>query len=543
MKRILHGLLLLALASCAPSREPEVVQHDSSALSSLFTSSSTPASSVGGSVSNELGVKFQTTEDGEVTHFRFYRRSGDGGSHTGHLWLSGSIISTAEFKSMSSSGWQDVLLATPVNIRAFTDYIVSYSSTSGFAYTDSFYTGAQTVGQLKTATGAGMYASGGAGTVPNTVYLSNASFFADVVFASKSDSQGEWQTYALSSPYSTSGTLGTKYVWSSKLRVPSDVTSLEIGLANRDNLSGPLGTVTGVEAAGGKPGSNGSWATSYDQRFQNVTIPSGGTWWSGLFSPTLDTDGGYLVAWSIPTGQVVGLDSGSGAFQQNGYYSTSTDVSTLASMTAVGSSNPLGLEVLVRYKTKRPKLTVLSDSIQRSMNATNGLLDGLPQLTTQYDWGVACNGVASSRAAYWADHATKWWLISDNYSLYGNIVLIHLGFNDVANNLTLPNIMGYLDDLVRYARASGALRVGVGTITPYSGLTSGQNDVRNAANTNIRNGALHADFVADFDLRLRDAMSPNQLASAYGGAGVVHPNAAGMAECASETYSRASASF
>src|SRR6185437_12056985 len=79
----------------------------------------TAASADAGSI--EVGVKFQTDIAGYITGVRFYKGSGNTGTHVGNLWSNtGALLATATFTGESGSGWQQVLFTTPVSITANT---------------------------------------------------------------------------------------------------------------------------------------------------------------------------------------------------------------------------------------------------------------------------------------------------------------------------------------------------------------------------------------------------------------------------------------
>ena len=74
-----------------------------------------------------LGVKFKSDVDGTVTGIRFYKGSGNTGTHVGNLWSStGTKLATATFANETASGWQQVNFTTPVSITAGTVYVASY---------------------------------------------------------------------------------------------------------------------------------------------------------------------------------------------------------------------------------------------------------------------------------------------------------------------------------------------------------------------------------------------------------------------------------
>ena len=82
--------------------------------------------------SYELGMKFQSSVTGWVAGVRFYKGTGNGGTHTGSLWTSsGTLLATGQFYSETASGWQTMLFASPVQISANTTYLVSYYDPQG----------------------------------------------------------------------------------------------------------------------------------------------------------------------------------------------------------------------------------------------------------------------------------------------------------------------------------------------------------------------------------------------------------------------------
>ncbi|HEX6519505.1 MAG TPA: DUF4082 domain-containing protein, partial [Streptosporangiaceae bacterium] len=92
----------------------------------------------------ELGMKFQSTVPGWVAGVRFYKGTGNGGTHTGSLWSStGTLLDTGTFTSETASGWQTLVFASPVQISANTTYVVSYYDPQGHESVDEEYFAAQ----------------------------------------------------------------------------------------------------------------------------------------------------------------------------------------------------------------------------------------------------------------------------------------------------------------------------------------------------------------------------------------------------------------
>ncbi|MEI9808801.1 MAG: N,N-dimethylformamidase beta subunit family domain-containing protein [Bacteroidota bacterium] len=136
----------------------------------------------------ETGTKFSTTQNGNITGFRYYKGEGTTGTRTGHLWTATGIqLAEAVFTNETASGWQEVLLTTPVAVAINTTYVVSYHSTSGaYVITNPYFTEAKINGPLR-----GL-ASGEDG--PNGVYVystipaypvnnfQTSNYWADVIF-------------------------------------------------------------------------------------------------------------------------------------------------------------------------------------------------------------------------------------------------------------------------------------------------------------------------------------------------------------------------
>lgn len=105
----------------------------SGSVFSIWSNSATPQfATSGGYLPVEVGVKFRSDVSGAITGIRFYKGSGNTGTHTGSLWsASGSLLATGTFTNETASGWQTLLFSSPVQISANTTYVASYHS-SGF---------------------------------------------------------------------------------------------------------------------------------------------------------------------------------------------------------------------------------------------------------------------------------------------------------------------------------------------------------------------------------------------------------------------------
>jgi hypothetical protein len=149
----------------------------------------TPADSDNSAV--ELGMKFRSDVAGQVTGIRFYKGSGNTGTHVGHLWtLSGTLLGTVTFSGETATGWQSATLGTPVTVTAGTTYVVSYYAPVGRYAADSGYFAGSGVDNgplhaLKDGTdGAnGLYRYGAGGGFPTDTWQSS-NYWVDVTFKS-----------------------------------------------------------------------------------------------------------------------------------------------------------------------------------------------------------------------------------------------------------------------------------------------------------------------------------------------------------------------
>ncbi|GAB3080321.1 hypothetical protein GCM10027215_22700 [Nocardioides zeae] len=150
-----------------------------------------PAATDTGAV--ELGLRFTPTRDAFVTGVRFYKGSGNTGTHTGTLWSAiGSPLATATFTSETTTGWQTVRFAAPVPVAAGEAYVVSYSAPVGryAVKEDAFSAAGLRADPLSVAGGygappAGVFAA--VGDFPDRSY-GNSHYFVDPLVVLTDDS-------------------------------------------------------------------------------------------------------------------------------------------------------------------------------------------------------------------------------------------------------------------------------------------------------------------------------------------------------------------
>jgi hypothetical protein len=151
---------------------------------SLWSNSPTPTIvDSGDKQAVELGTKFTSDVNGQITGLRFYKSAGNTGTHTAHLWnASGQLLATATFTSETSSGWQQVTFATPVTIAAGTTYVASYYTTVGrYSVNRSYFNSQYNSGSLHVPTNGGVYRYG-ASAMPNQTYQ-GSNYWVDVLLS------------------------------------------------------------------------------------------------------------------------------------------------------------------------------------------------------------------------------------------------------------------------------------------------------------------------------------------------------------------------
>jgi len=160
--------------------------------SSLWSTNTVPKTiSASDNKAVELGVRFKASVAGEVTGVRFYKGAQNTGTHTGQLWDNqGDLLAEATFTNESSSGWQTVSFAQPVQIAANVPYVVSYYAPKGhYSYNDYYFTKARTKGNLtapanSSTVGNGVYIYTSGTAFPTQTYRAD-NYWVDVLFSTK----------------------------------------------------------------------------------------------------------------------------------------------------------------------------------------------------------------------------------------------------------------------------------------------------------------------------------------------------------------------
>jgi hypothetical protein len=157
---------------------------------SLFSAATVPTiTSENDNGAYELGIRFTPAAAGTITGVRFYKGTGNTGTHTGSLWsATGQLLATGTFSNETATGWQTLTFATPVAVQAGTSYVASYTTTTGHYALDRGYFQRTAVNSPPLA------APGTSANTPNGVYQAGSGFptatyqgnnyWVDVVYAS-----------------------------------------------------------------------------------------------------------------------------------------------------------------------------------------------------------------------------------------------------------------------------------------------------------------------------------------------------------------------
>jgi len=130
----------------------------------------------------EMGMKFKSTKIGKITEIRYYKYSGETGTHIGRLWsASGTELANVTFTGETASGWQTATLSTPYEITVNTVYVVTVNSNNRYGATSGGLEYAITNGPLSTVVGSNGVFGTTLGAFPTSSY-NNTNYFRDITF-------------------------------------------------------------------------------------------------------------------------------------------------------------------------------------------------------------------------------------------------------------------------------------------------------------------------------------------------------------------------
>lgn len=236
--------------------------------------------------SAELGVRFITSEDVQITGIRFYKGDLNTGTHFGTLWnAGGDLLATGEFTEETPDGWQDLIFDSPVAIAPGQTYVASYWVPDGHyaAENDYFSTQQVTMGpitalQAVDADGNGVYSYSETTTFPEfsfrnsnywvtPLWTTNAPPIVDAgldtegtegaaipLAGSVIDSEPTTISWTVTTPPSNGGTC----TFSHSTSVSTDVTcdddgTIEVTLTANDGVNPPVSDTVSIAIANASP--------------------------------------------------------------------------------------------------------------------------------------------------------------------------------------------------------------------------------------------------------------------------------------------------
>ena len=251
---------------------------------SLLGSETPTVPSTADSSAVELGMSFAVSQPGQVTAIRFYKGTGNTGTHTGSLWsAAGARLATVTFTGETASGWQTATLATPYTLTPGERYVVSYLAPNGrYSHTPDYFTLLRSQGPLTADTGAnGLYRYGAAGGFPTESWRST-NYFVDVQFRTTATTPPAPTPVTVTSTTPAANATGASPAGAVSAVLSAGTLAQNPTLA----LSGPAGDVAGTstfDAASRTvtftPAAVLGWGTRYTATVGVAgAVPTGGTW-------------------------------------------------------------------------------------------------------------------------------------------------------------------------------------------------------------------------------------------------------------------------
>jgi hypothetical protein len=264
LRRIVSVVLLTGLLLTKPHLQSASADTQTY---SLWSSSTEPTTSVDPDTSPiELGLKFRTDVDGEISAIRFYRGVPIDSGYTVHIWsATGELLGTgvAIEGQQPTPGWQTIQVYPPVAIKARQTYIASYYASKGqYAVDETFFTNASVDnGPLHALRdgedgGNGVYIYGEGGGFPTGTYRAS-NYWIDVIFkpTTASSSYSIWNDSTIPSQIAT-----------------FDPSAVELGLKFKSDLNGYITGIRFYKGSGNTGAHTATLWTSSGQLLATATF-------------------------------------------------------------------------------------------------------------------------------------------------------------------------------------------------------------------------------------------------------------------------------
>jgi len=159
-------------------------------FANIFTTQTPAGGTLNDGQGLETGVRFQSSIAGWITGVRFYKTSGNTGTHVGELYTNtGTLLATGVYSGETATGWQSLTFTTPVAILANTTYVATYYSAAGYyVATNNGFATAIVNGNLTGLADASPTTPNGvyiytATTAFPTAYYQASNYWVDVIFS------------------------------------------------------------------------------------------------------------------------------------------------------------------------------------------------------------------------------------------------------------------------------------------------------------------------------------------------------------------------
>ena len=231
----------------------------------------------------EVGMKFKSSNDGYITGVRFYKATGDNGTHIGHLWSSsGTLLASVTFTGESASGWQQMSFPTPVAIEEDDTYIISYHSSANFyTATYNYFSNAVINGDLRALADGedgpnGVYIYSATPAFPTSTYQ-QSNYWVDVVYETTTGPDVTAPTVSSVSPANNATGVPINAAMSAVFSEAIDPltingTTFELRDASNVLVGGSVSYNSGTRTATFTPSSVLAYSTLY-----TATLTGGGT--------------------------------------------------------------------------------------------------------------------------------------------------------------------------------------------------------------------------------------------------------------------------
>jgi methionine-rich copper-binding protein CopC len=312
----------------------------------LWDASATPAilsASDTGSV--ELGVKFYANAAGAVTGAKFYKGSGNTGTHVAHLWdAAGNLLATATFSGETASGWQQVSFASPVTITPGATYVISYyAPVGGYSATVSYFGSGVDSGPLHALSdaaggGNGVYRYVTGGGFPNSSYNASNYWVSPVFAASATDTTAP--TVTAKSPANNSTGVAILSTVTATFSEPVQPGTISFVLKDANNTTVP-GTFTynaATQTATFTPNAALSYSTVYTATVGGATDLAGNVM-ATASSWSFTTIAATYTLWDATAAPAILSSSDTGSIELGVRFYASSDGAVTGARFYKGSAN------------------------------------------------------------------------------------------------------------------------------------------------------------------------------------------------------------